>query len=185
MSTPPHYKTGRSDDGAVTRIKIAVFVKGIWKSWCRLWRHILNKTWPWQDKSQTLPVSFHLPYNPSSTFGSILLIRHWLIHKRISTEWHQGREHQHVISDDGSNFVGVESELREFVEAPDSEETTMYHRTDWKFNPPSAPHFGDVYVAMIKSAKKAIKAILGDVDVNDEELHTAICGAERLLNSRQ
>jgi len=37
---------------------------------------------------------------------------------------------------------------------------------------------------MIKSAKKAIKAILGDPDVSDEELQTAICGAERLLNSR-
>ena len=37
---------------------------------------------------------------------------------------------------------------------------------------------------MIKSGKKAIKAILGDADVTDEELHSAICGAERLLNSR-
>ena len=38
---------------------------------------------------------------------------------------------------------------------------------------------------MIKSAKKAIKGILGilgDADVSDEELHTAICGAEKLLN---
>lgn len=37
---------------------------------------------------------------------------------------------------------------------------------------------------MIKSAKKAIKAILGDADVSDKELQTSICGAERLLNSR-
>ena len=36
---------------------------------------------------------------------------------------------------------------------------------------------------MIKSAKKAIKGILGNADVSDEELHTAICGAEKLLNS--
>jgi len=35
-----------------------------------------------------------------------------------------------------------------------------------------------VFEALIKSAKKAIKAILGDVDITDEELHTAICGAE-------
>ena len=46
------------------------------------------------------------------------------------------------------------------------------------------PHFGGVFEALIKSAKKAIKATLGDADVTDEELHTAICGAERLLNSR-
>lgn len=94
----------------------------------------------------------------------------------------------YVISDNGTNFVGAERELRELVEAFDPDrithETTKHHHIDWKFNPPSAPHFGGVFEAMIKSAKKAIKAILGDADVNDEELHTAICGAERLLNSR-
>ena len=37
---------------------------------------------------------------------------------------------------------------------------------------------------MIKSAKNSIGAILGNADITDEELHTAICGAERLLNSR-
>ncbi|XP_078355671.1 uncharacterized protein LOC144640376 [Oculina patagonica] len=94
----------------------------------------------------------------------------------------------YVISDNGTNFVGAERELRELVESLDpdriTQETATYHPIDWKFNPPSAPHFGGVFEAMIKSAKKAIKAILGDADVTDEELHSAICGAERLLNSR-
>lgn len=54
---------------------------------------------------------------------------------------------------------------------------------------PSAPHFDGVFEAMIKKKKererkKAIKVILGDADVNDEELQTAMCGAERLQNSR-
>lgn len=86
----------------------------------------------------------------------------------------------YVISDNGTNFVGAERELRELVESLDSDrivqETTTYRPIDWKFNPPSAPHFGGVFEAMIKSAKKAIKAILGDADVTDEELHSAICG---------
>ena len=94
----------------------------------------------------------------------------------------------YVISDNGTNFVGAERELQELVEALDTDritqETSKYHPIDWKFNPPCAPHFGGVFEALIKSAKKAIKAILGDADVTDEELHTAICGAERLLNSR-
>ena len=94
----------------------------------------------------------------------------------------------YVISDNGSNFVGADRELRELVESFDQDriirESTKHHRIDWKFKPPSAPHFGGVFEALIKSAKKAIKAILGDADINDEELHTAICGAERLLNSR-
>ena len=37
---------------------------------------------------------------------------------------------------------------------------------------------------MIKSAKKALQTILGDAEISDEELHTAICGAESLINSR-
>ena len=94
----------------------------------------------------------------------------------------------YVISDNGTNFTCAERELRELVQQLDlkkiSQETTKYHPIDWQFNPPSAPHFGGVFEAMVKSAKKAIKAILGDADITDEELHTAICGAERLLNSR-
>ena len=93
----------------------------------------------------------------------------------------------YVISDNGSNFVGADCELRELVESFDQDriirESTKHHRIDWKFNPLSAPHFGGVFEALIKSAKKAIKAILRDTDIKDEELHTAICGAERLVNS--
>ena len=37
---------------------------------------------------------------------------------------------------------------------------------------------------MVKAAKRAMYAILGKADVNDEELITAIIGAEALLNSR-
>ena len=37
---------------------------------------------------------------------------------------------------------------------------------------------------MIKAAKRAIKSVLGDADVTDEELMSAIVGAEGLINSR-
>ena len=52
------------------------------------------------------------------------------------------------------------------------------------FNPPLAPHFGGVHEVMIKAAKKAIRAILRNADVNDEGLTTAFVGVEALLNSR-
>lgn len=47
-----------------------------------------------------------------------------------------------------------------------------------------APHFGGVFESMIKSAKRAIYAVLKDADVNDEELQTAFVGVESLMNSR-
>lgn len=78
--------------------------------------------------------------------------------------------------------------MRELVEALDQEkiarETSKQYNIEWDFNPPSGPHFGGVFEAMIKSAKKAIRAVLGDADVFDDELCTAICGAEHLINSR-
>ena len=54
----------------------------------------------------------------------------------------------------------------------------------WHWNPPSAPHFGGVFEAMIKSSKRAINAILKDADVTDEELQTTFIGVENLMNSR-
>ena len=54
----------------------------------------------------------------------------------------------------------------------------------WTFNPPLAPHFGEVHEIMIKAAKKAIYAVLNNADVNDEELSTVFVGVEALLNSR-
>ena len=54
----------------------------------------------------------------------------------------------------------------------------------WKFNPPGASHFGGFYEALIKSSKRDINAVLGNADIRDEELLTAITGAEGFLNSR-
>ena len=56
---------------------------------------------------------------------------------------------------------------------PDQEEikqTTTNKRVQWSFNPPAAPHFGGVHEIMVKAAKKAIKNILENEDINDEEL---------------
>ena len=95
----------------------------------------------------------------------------------------------YVVSDNSTNFVGAERKLRELVEAFDQEKiankTTQDYAMEWKFNPSSAPHFSGVFEAMNKSAKKAIKAILGNADITDEELHTAICDVERLLTHDQ
>ena len=52
------------------------------------------------------------------------------------------------------------------------------------FNPPFAPRFGGVQESIIKSAKKAFDAIIGNADITDEELMTAMIGAEALINSR-
>lgn len=92
-----------------------------------------------------------------------------------------------IISDNGTNFVGAEKELRQLVQLLDQDRimaSTSNRGVKWHFNPPYAPHFGGVHETMIKSAKKAIHAILGCADITDEELFTAFTGAEALINSR-
>ena len=93
-----------------------------------------------------------------------------------------------IISDNGTNFVAAEKELRkltnEIVKDPKFVSTMTRKKIKWTFNPPYAPHFGGIFETMIKAAKKAIVAILGKSDVTDEELMTAFTGAEALVNSR-
>ncbi|XP_046550351.1 uncharacterized protein LOC124260148 [Haliotis rubra] len=91
-----------------------------------------------------------------------------------------------VVSDNGTNFVGAVKELRDLVEQLDATARSSLTNKGvvWRFNPPHAPHFGGVFECMIKSAKRAIFAILGKGDVTDEELTTAFTAAEALINSR-
>ena len=92
-----------------------------------------------------------------------------------------------MLSDNGTNFVAAERELREFVQSLDQSKIAQSSANKgvmWHFNPPLTPHFGGVHETMIKAAKRAVNAVLGNADVTDEELTTAFTGAEALLNSR-
>ena len=92
-----------------------------------------------------------------------------------------------VLSDKGTNLVGAVNELKGLIKninESDVTQRTSHQCVTWYFNPPAAPHFGGVHESMIKSAKRAVYAILKGADVNDEELMTALTGAEALINSR-
>ena len=92
-----------------------------------------------------------------------------------------------MLSDNGTNFVAAERELRELVEALDQSkiaQSTVNKGVMWHFNPPLAPDFGGVHETMIKASKRPVNVVLGNADVTDEELTTAFTGAEALLNSR-
>ena len=92
---------------------------------------------------------------------------------------------EEILSDNGTNFVAANKEFCELIcKDPKVQTNTAKKGIKWIFNPPYAPHFGGVFEIMIKSAKRAIMAILNNADVKDEELVTAFCGAEALINSR-
>ena len=92
-----------------------------------------------------------------------------------------------MYSDNGTNLKAADKELKQLITAIEPEkiqESVANKGVTWLFNPPAAPHFGGVHETMIKAAKKAINGILGHADIMDEELLTAIVGAEGLINSR-
>ena len=92
-----------------------------------------------------------------------------------------------VVSDNGSNFQGANRELKELIEALDKDlikRDAANRGIEWRFNPPYGSHHGGLFEAMIKSAKRALKAILGETRLTDEELLTAVVEVEGLLNSR-
>ena len=63
-----------------------------------------------------------------------------------------------MLSDNGTNFVGANEELRELVKqiTKDSKvnESLVKQGVKWTFNPPYAPHFRGVFETIIKAAKE-------------------------------
>ena len=64
-----------------------------------------------------------------------------------------------VLSDNGTNFVGANTELKELTRKLDKsniEKSAANNGIKWHFNPPLGPHFSGVHQTMIKAAKRAI-----------------------------
>ncbi|XP_032689247.1 uncharacterized protein LOC116852727 [Odontomachus brunneus] len=54
----------------------------------------------------------------------------------------------------------------------------------WSFNPPSAPHFGGLWEATVKSLKHYLRRVLGEATLTYEEMSTLLTQVEGCLNSR-
>lgn len=84
-------------------------------------------------------------------------------------------------SDNGSNFKGADSYLQSVQKHLTKQEVK------WFFIPPSAPNFGGLWEAGVKSAKYHLKHILGGnggTAYNFEEITSLLCRVESILNSR-
>ena len=81
-----------------------------------------------------------------------------------------------MLSGNGGSFVRGNNDLSDLVKELDQEKipkSTANQGIKWKFNPPRASHFGGAHEIMIKGAKRAVYAILGNADITDEELRAA------------
>ncbi|XP_071578330.1 uncharacterized protein [Temnothorax nylanderi] len=96
-----------------------------------------------------------------------------------------------IYSDNGTNFVGANKELKELRNLLRSQQfenkvvsELSVDRIDWHFIPPSAPHFGGIWEAGIKSTKYHLKRIVGNALLTYEEMYTVLTQIESCLNSR-
>ncbi|XP_066953380.1 uncharacterized protein [Macrobrachium rosenbergii] len=92
-----------------------------------------------------------------------------------------------IWSDNGTNIVAAEKELREALRKFDTDKITDALQTkgiDWSFNPPHASHFGGAWERLIRSIRRALNAACIGQVTTDDVLSTLFCEAEALINSR-
>ena len=95
---------------------------------------------------------------------------------------------KNIRSDNGTNFIGAEKELKAAINEIDKEKvmTEIIEKGihfSWKFNPPSSPWMGGAWESLIKSVKRSLKAITLDRIFTEEALYTFLCEVESLLNN--
>ena len=94
---------------------------------------------------------------------------------------------KNILSDNGSNLVGARRELLKSVRELNKGQIhnhLLRKNIDWRFNPPSASHFGGVWERMIRTIRQVLHAVLKEQVLNDEMLHTVLCEVEAIVNDR-
>ena len=94
-----------------------------------------------------------------------------------------------IRSDNGTNLVGAERELRESINQWNHAKITktlQQRNIRWIFNPPSGSHFGGFWERLIRSVRKVMFSVMKEqhVYLNDEGLNTLMCEVEYILNCR-
>ena len=92
-----------------------------------------------------------------------------------------------VYSDNGTNFVAADKELKNEIQAINSnrvDQDMLLEAIEWHFNPPHAPHMGGVWERIIQSVKSTLRVLITDRFLTDEELLSFLAEVEKVLNDR-
>ena len=93
-----------------------------------------------------------------------------------------------IFSDNGTNFVSGEKEMKKALEELSQNDIMQYAVKCgfvWEFVPPSAPHWGGAWERMVGCIKRVLKSVLTEsVRMSDEILETVFVEAECIVNGR-
>ncbi|XP_068222171.1 uncharacterized protein [Palaemon carinicauda] len=90
-------------------------------------------------------------------------------------------------SDNGTNIVATERELREALQhfnEGEIRDTLSIQGIEWNFHPPHASHFGGVWERLIRSDRRALTAACLQQVMTDETLRTLFCEVEAVVSSQ-
>ena len=83
--------------------------------------------------------------------------------------------------------MGAQRELKEAIEGWNQgqiHDILLQKGINWIFNPPAGSHHGGVWERLIRSVRKVLNSTLNGQSLDEEGLHTVLCEAEAILNSR-
>ena len=91
--------------------------------------------------------------------------------------------------DNGTNIRSGQKEISDALKTWNQSqigENLLLKDIQWKYQPPSASHFGGVFEREIRSFRKVLNSILKEQPkrLSDELLLTLLCEIESILNSR-
>ena len=96
-----------------------------------------------------------------------------------------------IWSDDSTNFVGAKCELKDLYQFLQQQTPSgilfdfcSSRGIEWHLIPEHGPHFGGLWEAAVKRAKKHLCRTIGDSKLTFEELTTVLAQVEACLNSR-
>ncbi|KAJ8409426.1 hypothetical protein AAFF_G00228270 [Aldrovandia affinis] len=90
-------------------------------------------------------------------------------------------------SDNGTNFRSADSELKKSIKEWNTSKITknlQQKGVQWHFNPPAGSHHGGSWERLIRSVRKILNTTVKEQPLDEEGLHTLLCEAEAIINSR-
>ena len=95
---------------------------------------------------------------------------------------------QQIYSDNATTFIKASKELKDDIEKLRTDnsfrDALLLLHLDWRFIPPSSPHFGGSWESLVKVFKNAFYRVIGSRTLTHDTLSTFVCEVAAMMNGR-